>query len=251
MGETKTCTITNDDGAPIVKVIKHVINNDGGTAVASAWTLTVSSSNGGTGTGNAAGVESPGTTYTLFGGKQYSVSESGGPSGYTASSSTDCVIPSASVGSIYTCMITNDDQPGTVVVIKHVINDDGGTETASNFSMTVTGTNVLPSATFPGAESPGTTVTLNAGAYSVDESADSGYSKTFGTDCSGSIANGETKTCTITNDDRSGKVIVIKHVVNDSGGTAVGRDFGVTGKGTKPGPGGFPRAGSPRGAGTT
>src|SRR5260221_5094811 len=224
MGETKTCTITNDDGAPIVKVIKHVINNDGGTAVASAWTLTVSSSNGGTGTGNAAGVESPGTTYTLFGGKQYSVSESGGPSGYTASSSTDCVIPSASVGSIYTCMITNDDQPGTVVVIKHVINDDGGLKTASNFSMTVTGVNVQPSATFPGAESPGTTVTVNAGSYSVDEAADSGYTKTIGANCSGPIANGETKTCTITNNDKPATLVVIKHVINDNGGTGAGAE---------------------------
>src|SRR5260221_13208049 len=109
MGETKTCTITNDDGAPIVKVIKHVINNDGGTAVASAWTLTVSSSNGGSGTGSAAGAESPGTTYTLQGGKAYSVAESGGPSGYAESDSAQCTIPSAALGASYTCTITNDD----------------------------------------------------------------------------------------------------------------------------------------------
>ena len=45
----------------------------------SAWTLAVTSSNGGTGTGSAAGAEIAGTTYTLQAGKQYSVAESGGP----------------------------------------------------------------------------------------------------------------------------------------------------------------------------
>jgi len=88
-----------------------------------------------------------------------------------------------------------------LTVIKHVINDNGGTMTADKFSITVTGTNVAPSATFPGAESPGTTVTLDAGSYSVDETAVAGYTKTLGADCSGTIANGESKTCTITNDD--------------------------------------------------
>ena len=66
-------------------MIKHVINDNGGGAVAANWTLTVSSSNGGSGTGNAAGAEAPGTLYTLQAGKQYSVAESGGPSGYSES----------------------------------------------------------------------------------------------------------------------------------------------------------------------
>jgi hypothetical protein len=65
--------------------------------------------------------------------------------------------------------------------------------------MLVTGTNVSLSS-FPGSES-GTTVTLNAGSYSVDESLNKAYAKTLGENCSGTIANGETKTCTITNND--------------------------------------------------
>jgi hypothetical protein len=57
-------------------------------------------------------------------------------------------------------------------------------------------------ASFPGAESPGTTIGVDAGAYSVDESGGpSGYSKALSADCSGAIAVGESKTCTITNDD--------------------------------------------------
>src|SRR5262245_21349000 len=56
-----------------------------------------------------------------------------------------------------------------LIVIKHVINDNGGTKTASDFTMNVTGISPTPSQ-FPGAEAPGTTVTLGAGSYSVEES---------------------------------------------------------------------------------
>src|SRR2546429_3710802 len=108
---------------------------------------------------------------------------------------------------------------------KHVINNDGGLKSASDFTMNVTATNVQPSSTFAGAEAPGTTVTLNAGSYSVNEAAVSGYSKTLGADCSGSIANGETKTCTITNDDQAATLTVIKHVINNDGGLKNASDF--------------------------
>jgi uncharacterized repeat protein (TIGR01451 family) len=40
----------------------------------------------------------------------------------------------------------------------------------------------------------------------------SGYTKTIGANCSGIIANGETKTCTITNDDIAPKLTVIKYL---------------------------------------
>ncbi len=56
----------------------------------------------------------------------------------------------------------------------------------------------LPS--FTGDEAD-TVVSLDAGSYSVDEMADSGYTKTHSADCSGTILPGESKICTITNDD--------------------------------------------------
>jgi len=85
-------------------------------------------------------------------------------------------------------------------VIKQVINNDGGTKVAADFTMNVTATNPLL-ASFAGVESPGTFITLDAGAYTIDESDMSGYTKTLSADCSGTIAAGETKTCIITNDD--------------------------------------------------
>ena len=72
----------------------------------------------------------------------------------------------------------------------------------------------------PRPPAPGTTVTLDAGAYTVDADGPVGYSQTLSPDCAGTIAPGETKTCTITNDDQPATLVVINEVVNDNGGTA-------------------------------
>ena len=47
-------------------------------------------------------------------------------------------------GGSVSCTITNNDQAATLIVIKHVINDNGGSKVAADFTMNVTGTNVLP-----------------------------------------------------------------------------------------------------------
>ncbi len=219
VGETKTCTVTNSDIGPRLIVIKHVINDNGGTAVASDFTLDSGGANDSP--DDFAGAEDPGTTVTLDAGS-YNVTESG-PSGYSASFSTDCT-GSIAVGEVKTCTVTNDDIAPQLIVIKHVINDSGGTAVASDFTLDSGGANDSPD-DFAGAEDPGTTVTLDAGSYNVTESGPSGYSASFSTDCSGTIAVGETKTCTVTNDDVAATLIVIKHVINDNGGTAVASDF--------------------------
>ena len=180
-------------------MIKYVVNDSGDSASAANFTLSVS----GTSPSPASfpGAESPGTTVTLGAGS-YSVSEIG-PSGYTSSFSADCS-GTIAAGETKTCTVTNDDvaapTTGTLHVIKHVVNDSGGSASAANFTLSVSGTSPSP-ASFPGAESPGTTVTLGAGSYSVSEIGPSGYTSSFSADCSGTIAAGETKTCTVTNDD--------------------------------------------------
>jgi len=238
-GQTKTCTVTNNDVAPKLIVIKHVINDNGGTASASDFTL---DSGGGNDTpDNFPGAEAPGTEVTLDAGS-YNVSESG-PSGYTASFSADCS-GSIGVGQTKTCTVTNDDQAAKLIVIKHVINDNGGTATAANFTLDSGGSGDSPD-NFPGAEAPGTEVTLDAGSYNVTETGPSGYSASFSADCSGTIANGQTKTCTVTNDDQAAHLIVIKHVINNDGGTAVASDFTLDSGGTNDTPDDFPGAESP------
>jgi hypothetical protein len=117
-----------------------------------------------------------------------------------------------------------------LTVIKHVINDDEGQLDASDFTMHVTGTNVSDP-TFLGEENPGTDVILDAGLYSVSEDPVAGYASSTSADCSGTIAIGEHKTCTITNNDIAaleGTLTVIKVVVNNEIGAKAAGDFQMT-----------------------
>jgi Prealbumin-like fold domain len=204
------CTFTNTIRNGTLTVKKHVINDNGGTKAAADFNLHVKL-NGNDVTGSPAVGSESGTQYSLPPGT-YVVSEDTPPSGYTNEGITGNCAANGSItitaGGSATCTITNNDQAATLIVIKHVINDNGGSKVAADFTINVTGGSVSDDS-FPGAESPGTTVTLNAGNYSVDESSDLGYTKTLGNDCSGTIANGASKTCTITNDDKPNAVSMV------------------------------------------
>lgn len=200
-----------------VVVTKVVINDNGGTAAVGDFSLLVDGTpvTSGVGASFAAGAHVVAETPNA---------------GYAATITGDCDLSgnvTVAVGGTSNCTITNDDIAPQLKVIKHVVNDDGGTAVAGDFTMNVTATN--PSqASFAGSESPGTTITLDAGSYSVDEGASGGYAKSLSADCSGTIAVGETKTCTITNDDLAplmASLTVVKVVVNDDAGTAVAGDF--------------------------
>lgn len=117
------------------------------------------------------------------------------------------------------CTITNTAIPkSTLIVKKHVINDNGGNKNAGDFTLNVGNTS------FPGNEQ-GTAVSLAAGTYSVTENSSSAYSQT-GSDCTDiTLLPGETKTCTITNDDNPAKLIVKKIVNNRADGTKQASDF--------------------------
>ncbi len=224
-----TATVTTNINVPPVTtgtltVVKNVTNDNGGTKIPSNFTLHV---NGSTSTSVTFAGSATGTVLTLAGGS-YVVSENN-VSGYVGSFSGGCD-GSGNVtvtnGQNVTCTITNDDQAAQLTVIKHVINDNGGNASAGDFTMSVSGSNVSQTS-FAGSES-GTTVTLNAGSYSVDETViASGYAKLLGSNCSGTIANGESKTCTVTNNDVQPVLTVVKTVDNTNGGTASSSDFTI------------------------
>ncbi|MDD5039944.1 MAG: SdrD B-like domain-containing protein [Patescibacteria group bacterium] len=212
-GETKYCTITNDDIQPKLTVTKVVINDNGGTAVVADFPLFVDT------TSVTSGIQNG------FNAGSYVVSETNKP-GYSASITGDCDANgnvTLAVGDVKSCTITNDDQGAKLVVTKHVVNDNGGTKVAADFTINVTGTNASP-ASFAGDEA-GTDVALDAGSYSADEIELAGYAKTLGADCSGTISVGQTKYCTITNDDIAPKLKLVKTVVNTYGGTKQVSDF--------------------------
>ena len=226
-------------------MIKRVVNDDGGTAAAASFTMHIRS--GGTdvaGKSPFAG-SAAGTTRTLTAGA-YTVGETGGPAGYAASISGACTTTGAvtlAVGDTKTCTITNDDVAPTLTVIKHVINDNGGTATASNFTMHIRSgsVDVAGKSPFAGAESPGTTRSLAAGTYSVSETGGpANYTSTIGGDCSSTgavtLSPGQSKTCTIANDDVALPADVALDAAVSTASPALGNNFTYTLTATNLGP---------------
>jgi uncharacterized repeat protein (TIGR01451 family) len=200
-GSNVSCVFTNvrDTGNLVLK--KYVINDSGGTAVASDFTLHVKQ-NGADVAGSPAAGSEMGTSYTLTTGT-YTVSEDTPTNGYQMTDitcdnqSTDQAVVTS--GQTVTCTITNNDIAPHLTVIKHVINDNSGTSSASDFELTATSTNGTYS-TFGGSET-GVTVMMNAGAYNVTEGSHDGYNVSYSTDCTGTLSLNETKVCTVTNND--------------------------------------------------
>ena len=112
-----------------LRVIKQVINDNGGTKGAGDFNLHVKS--GGTDVaGSPAAGSATGTVYTLASGT-YVVSEDAPPAGYAQTGiSGDCAADGAvtvAAGMQKTCTIKNDDISPKLIVIKHVVNDEAGT----------------------------------------------------------------------------------------------------------------------------
>jgi hypothetical protein len=222
LGESSTCTINNNDNTAHLKLVKTVTNDNGGTAVATDWTLTAN----GTGTNDISGA---GGFDQDVNADTYALSESTGPAGYTAGSFDCGAGPVTSVtlalGESKTCTINNNDNTAHLKLVKVVVNDNGGTAAAGDFTLSASGPTPISGA--GAAESD-----VNAGTYSLTESGPSGYS-TSGYDCSTSVtlALGESKTCTITNNDIAPKLHLRKVVVNNNGGLATVADFTLTADG--------------------
>ena len=219
-------------------MIKTVVLNDGGSAASSNWTMNVA------GPTNLSfpGAAAPGTNSQVNPGA-YKVTETGGPAGYALTYSGDCDADgdvTLALGQTKTCVLTNDDQQATITVIKNVINDNGGTALASAFTMTINGITAQGGNSFPGAAAGVVKTITTFGDYSVTESAVAGYMQTSASaDCAGTIALGQHKTCTITNDDLAPTLTLVKQVVNDSGGSAQPSAWTLTAAG----PTGFSGAG--------
>jgi hypothetical protein len=197
-GELWSCTYLDSlrTGSLIVK--KHVINDNGGTASASDFTLHVKSGSSDVTGSPAAGSES-GTTYTLVGGS-YVVSENTPPAGYTQTGITGDCASDGSVtvvaGATKTCTITNNDNPATIKLVKTVINDNGGTAVVSDFVLKVDTTTVTS----------GVANGFNAGLHTASEVELAGYTASdWGGDCNAdgtiNLALGQNAVCTITNND--------------------------------------------------
>lgn len=202
-GDTATCTITNTlKAAPKVTVTKACPNGKANTG--DRFQVKRNGTNVGTPLDCGAEADDQ-TDVTVTAGVAYTITE--GAAGttdlanYTTTFSEGCSGTLAHFGDTASCTITNTLKAAPkLTVIKHVVNDNGGTKAAGDFTLTVTGSSPSP-ASFPGSEA-GTTVTLQPGPYAVNEAAVTGYSTTKAASCAGSLAHfGDTATCTVTNDD--------------------------------------------------
>jgi uncharacterized repeat protein (TIGR01451 family) len=210
-GDTATCTITNNDQPATLTVKKVVVNDDGGTKTAGDFSFQVN------GAGSVS-FEADGQNDLTVDAGAYNVTEPA-VTGYTTTydGCDDIEIPN---GGTATCTITNNDQPATLTVKKVVVNDDGGTKTAGDFSFQVNGAGAVSF------EADGQNdLTVDAGNYNVTEPDVAGYTTTYSSCSNIVLANGGSAICTITNDDAPAKLIVKKIVVNDEGGTKEAKDF--------------------------
>jgi len=190
---TDSVTITVPDAA-VLHVIKQVTNNNGGTAAISDFNLHVKLSGTDVNGSPAVGVASPGRSYSLSAGT-YVVSEDANAQ-YTATIGGDCATNGTitlAAGENKTCTITNDDIAPQLTVTKTIINDSGGTETT--FPLFIDGMSVTS----------GVASTTSVGLHTVSETSNSDYASTIGGNCAAdgtiTLAAGDVKTCTVTNND--------------------------------------------------
>jgi cysteine-rich repeat protein len=228
-GGSKTCTITNDDIAPILHLRKIVINDNGNTVPATAWTLYA------TGPTSLSGT-TPVDSNASFSAGTYLLSENG-PTGYRTSawvcvgggsqSGSHGETLALGLGESATCTITNDDMSPRLRLRKVVINDNGGTATVSDFTLTAdgAGSNDLSGT------SPVDSDTLQPGTFTLSETNLPGYTASAWSCVGGTqngsditIQNNEEADCTITNDDIQPKLTITKSVI---GGSAIVSDFNL------------------------
>ena len=105
-------------------------------------------------------------------------------------------------------------RPPRLTVVKRVVNNQGGTQAPSDFTVHVRLNGADVGGSPKAGSSTGTTYVLNPGSYVVGEDADSRYTAAIGGSCAANgavtLAEGQVKTCVITNDDKPpvvGKVI--------------------------------------------
>jgi uncharacterized repeat protein (TIGR01451 family) len=202
-GDTATCTITNTlKAAPTVTVTKLCPN--GKANAGDRFQVKRNGTNVGAPLDCGAETNDH-TDVTVTAGTTYDVTEGAAGTAdlanYTTIYGEGCSGTLAHFGDTATCTITNTLKAAPkLTVIKHVVNDNGGTMNAANFTLTVSGSSPSP-ASFAGSET-GTDVTLQPGPYAVNEAAVSGYTTTKSETCAGSLAHfGDAATCTVTNDD--------------------------------------------------
>ena len=239
LGERYTCTITNNDRAPGLTLVKKVLNDNGGIAVPGNFTLSATGPTPLDGAGPIVESDESFKTGT------YKLAESelfGYQSGKwlcEGDGTQDGNTITLGLDQSATCTITNDDIAPTLTVIKNVINNNGGEAAPGDFTMIVSNSAFEPQTSFAGS-SEGVMITIDAGETVVSENKPQTYMGDGGAgDCNFTAESGMDYTCTITNDDLAPGLTLEMILIQDDNGFALPADFTLSADGTTPfsGPG--------------
>jgi hypothetical protein len=140
----------------------------------------------------------------------------------TTTYSIECTGDGESASDSVTVTVNPEEQSGTLLIKKVVIRDNGGTAATSTFSFQIDG-----GATTAFEGDGENSVTVSVGTHTVTEVAASGFTTSYDNCENVDVADDETETCTITNNDiaETGTLVVKKVVVRDNGGTAATSTF--------------------------
>jgi uncharacterized repeat protein (TIGR01451 family) len=243
-GKEAVCTITNDDVAPTLTVIKKVVNDNGGTATANDFEIKLN--------GDELKFKTwPGEvgkyTYTYFAtpevksNTKYELEEIDHP-GYKegkwscTDDKTGKIIGgyqfSLTEGQKVTCAITNDDIAPSLELVKEVDNKYGGSAQITDWTLTATGPT-----TISGDSGVKSKDNFKAGTYTLSETAKEGISgyEAGDWDCTNDIIVndnnqitlevGQTTVCTIKNTEIQPTLTLVKTVENNHGGLKQVADF--------------------------
>ena len=167
VGGNVSCTIVNTAQQARLTLVKTVTNDNGGTALPTAWTLAAAGPTAGiSGATGAAAV-----TNVAVNPGSYTLSETG-PAGYNAGawSCTAGTLTGSSLvlalGQNATCTINNNDQAANLTLRKTVTNNNGGTAQATAWTLAAAGPTPISGIT--GATAV-TNAPVNAGTYTLSE----------------------------------------------------------------------------------
>jgi hypothetical protein len=203
-----TCTITNNQTSATLTVIKDFVPNN-----AASVTINVSCSSGtpSPASGSASEATSFLTTVTQFGpSTTCSATEGTAPGGY-AKNEAACQNVAISNGGNSTCTITNTQNNGNFTVVKDFVPNNGGSVTVS-LSCSPTGGTAAPASASASEATPAsftvTGYTGNPTCTATESPVPTGWTSTA--TCSAALSAG---TCTITNNQTSATLTVIKDFV--------------------------------------
>lgn len=238
--QTVTCTITNDDNAPVLELEKTIVNDNGGTLFATDWELKAEGTTSINGFGTAKSDSSfVAGTYTLSELGKTAIDVSGYQAGSWSCTGGTLIGNEIEVpfeGNVK-CSIVNDDIAPKLTLNKIISNTNGGNNVEYDWTLyATTGDSIaLSGKGTNGDDDVVSDSTFQAGTYTLSEQGATGYSASAWS-CNGSgtqngstisLLVGQEAVCSITNSDKAPSLTIIKNIVNDNGGDSVVDDFGI------------------------